>query len=35
MPALPADEAGDTIVAVAVDCFSKWVEISKLPNKTP
>lgn len=35
MPALPVDETGDTVVAVAVDCLSKWVEISKLPNETP
>lgn len=35
MPALPQDEDGDSVLVVAVDCFSKWVEVCKLPNKTP
>jgi hypothetical protein len=23
------------VLVVAVDCFSKWVEVRKLPSKTP
>ena len=34
-PGLPEDKDGDSVLAVAVDCFSKWVEIAKLPSKEP
>lgn len=35
IPSLPPDGDGDSVLAVAVDCFSKWVEVRKLPHKTP
>jgi hypothetical protein len=35
MPSLPADQDGDSVLAVAVCCFSKWVEVCKFPAKRP
>ena len=35
IPSLPIDKDGDSVLAVAVDCFSKWVEVFKCPTKTP
>ncbi len=35
IPSLPTDKDGDSVLAVAVDCFSKWVEVFKCPSKTP
>ena len=35
IPSLPPDVDGDSVLVVAVDCFSKWVEVRKLPQKTP
>ena len=35
IPSLPRDKDGDSVLAVAVDCFSKWVEVFKCPTKTP
>lgn len=35
IPSLPADKEGDSVLAVAVDCFSKWVEVFKCPSKQP
>jgi Integrase core domain len=35
IPSLPPDSDGNSLLAVAVDCFSKWVEVRKLPQKTP
>ena len=34
-PSLPVDKDGESVLAIAVDCFSKWVECAKLPSKEP
>ena len=34
-PSLPTDKDGDSVLVVAVDCFSKWTELAKLPSKEP
>lgn len=35
IPSLPVDRDGDSVLVVAVDCFSKWVEVYKCPAKSP
>lgn len=33
MPSLPKDNNGHSVLAIAVDCFSKWVEVETFEGK--
>ena len=35
IPSLPTDRDGNSVLAVAEDCFSTWAEIGIFPGKQP